>query len=76
MYVAPSVATNCPKPPSIARSAIRRRRAEDTVGIAILALIFGPSVVVFLAGCVLALYRTLITERRRVARSPQRRRAF
>jgi hypothetical protein len=46
------------------------------VDIAILAVIFGPSIVVFLAGCVLALYRTFLAERRHAARSPQRRRAY
>jgi hypothetical protein len=46
------------------------------VDIAILAVIFGPSIVVFLAGCVLALYRTFVAERRHPSRSPQRRRAY
>ena len=31
----------------------------------ILALVLGPSIVVFLAGCILALYRTLSLGRRR-----------
>jgi hypothetical protein len=36
-----------------------------SVGIVILALVLGPSIIVFLAGCVLALYRTLSRGRRR-----------
>lgn len=41
---------------------------------AILALIFGPSIVVFLAGCVLALYRTYVAAPRRATEAKQRRR--
>jgi hypothetical protein len=59
----------------IACQATQRSPGEEPVNLAILALIFGPSIVVFLAGCIVALYRTFVTERRLVARSPQRRRA-
>lgn len=44
--------------------------------IVILAIVLGPSLVVFLAGCVLALYRTYRIDRRRVARLRQRDRAI
>ena len=46
------------------------------MNVAILALIFGPSIVVFLAGCIIALYRTLVSERRPAASVPRRRRAY
>jgi hypothetical protein len=46
------------------------------VEIAILALVFGPSVVVLLAGCVLALFRTALPDRRHAASSTERRRAY
>jgi hypothetical protein len=46
------------------------------VPIVILAIVFGPSLVVFLAGCALALYRSLRADRGRVARLQQRDRAI
>ncbi|HVQ23364.1 MAG TPA: hypothetical protein VMT36_08830 [Candidatus Saccharimonadia bacterium] len=44
--------------------------------IVIVAIVLGPSLVVFLAGCVLALSRSHGTDRRRVARLRQRDRAI
>ena len=44
--------------------------------IVIVAIVLGPSLVVFLAGCVLALSRTYGPDRRRIARLRQRDRAI
>jgi hypothetical protein len=46
------------------------------VGIVILAIVIGPSIIVFLAGCILALYRTLSLGRRRAVPLRQRDRAI
>jgi hypothetical protein len=46
------------------------------VPIVILALVLGPSLVVFLVGCFLVAYRTLQIDRHRVARLHQRDRAI
>ena len=56
-----------PESPRIGSSTIRRSPAEETVLIVVLAIVLGPSVLVFLAGCIIALYRTLKLDRQRAA---------
>ena len=67
---------HCRQPLRTAAQAIRSSSAEETVPIIIVAIVLGPSLVVFLAGCVLALSRTYGIDRRRIARLRQRHRAI